>query len=830
MNPLVAAWMTARGWSPFEFQLEALRAFRSGADGLIHAPTGTGKSLAAWIPPVTEWLDLHPRPWPAEPEPIQVLWMTPLRALAQDTVRSLRELTDGLGMPWTVEARTGDTSSSRKARQRLRFPTALVTTPESLSLLLSYPETAAALGSLRAVVVDEWHELLGSKRGVQTELALARLRRGCPGLRCWGLSATLGNLPEALETLVGAPSTRRSCLVSGQLPKTIVVDTVLPDAVDTFPWSGHLGLKLLPRVVAALEQANTTLVFTNVRSQTETWFQALLAARPDWQDRIGIHHGSLGREERAAAEEGLREGRLRAVVCTSSLDLGVDFSPVDQVIQIGGPKGIARLLQRAGRSGHAPGRVSRILCVPAHAFELVEYAAARAALARGEVEPRRPLDAPLDVLAQHLVTIGLGGGFQPADLLAEVRTTHAYRHLTPETFQWVLDFVTRGGRSLRAYPDYHRLVEQDARYTVVSPDIARLHRLAIGTIASDASVSVQFANGTRLGSVEESFVARLKPGQHFVFAGRILRFVRVHQMTALVQPARRATGTIPHWGGGRLPLSSLLADEVRRQLFLGAPREPRPRRSPRRAPPAPELEAVRPILALQHAWSRVPAPDELLVETTTTREGSHWFMFPFGGRLVHEGLASLLAFRLSRERPVTLTLAVNDYGLELLPAQPCDLAEPDWRRLLSPEHLVEDLLECLNATELARRQFREIARVAGLVFPGYPGAGKPLRQIQASSGLFYDVFRQYEPEHLLLDQARREVLDQQLEISRLRALLMSLAGQRLVLTRPPRLTPLAFPLWAEMIRGQVSSESWSDRIQRMAADLERAVTLEPAPS
>ncbi|MFM1769595.1 MAG: hypothetical protein RJA22_2124 [Verrucomicrobiota bacterium] len=812
MNRRLADWFAAQGWEPFDFQREALAAFARGESGLVHAPTGVGKTLAAWLPPLAQWLEEHPDAdaWPGTPEPLRVLWLTPLRALAQDTLRSLREVTGGLELPWTIDARTGDTSGSRKSKQRERFPTALVTTPESLSLLLSYPETQAAFAGLRCVVVDEWHELMGSKRGVQTELALARLRRWCPGLRTWGLSATLGNLPEAMATLLGqgAPAGR---LITSALPKTVAVETLLPDTMEKFPWAGHLGLKLLPAVIAALERARTTLVFTNVRSQAEIWHQALREARPDWTDTLGIHHGSLDREERAQAEEGLRTGRLRAVVCTSSLDLGVDFAPVEQVIQIGGPKGIARLLQRAGRSGHSPGRPSRVLCVPAHALELVEYAAARDALARGEVEPRRPLEAPLDLLAQHLVTLALGGGFTPDDALAEVRTTRAYRELTRDSFQWVLNFVMRGGRSLSAYPGFCRVAEVDGRCVVTSPVIARLHRMSIGTITSDAAIRVQFQNGARLGTVEESFVARLKPGQHFIFGGRVLQLVRVHQMVAQVRAARRASGTVPQWEGGRSPLSSLLAAEVRR--VLESPEPPGCR-------PAPELEAVRPILAVQAATSRIPRRDELLIERTTTREGTHWFLFPFGGRLAHEGLGALLAFRLAQRQPVTVTVAVNDYGVELLPAQDLELGEADWRALLAPDRLLEDLLACLNATELARRQFREIARVAGLVFPGYPGAQKTMKQVQASSGLLFEVFQKYEPEHLLLDQARREVLDQQLEISRLRALLEQAAGQRLVLTQPVRLTPLAFPLWAEMIRGQVSSESWSDRVRRMAAELE----------
>ena len=786
---------------------------------MIHAPTGLGKTLAAWLQPVSDWLTEHSdtTAWPKKTEPLRVLWLTPLRALAHDTVLNLRAPIDELGLPWEIDLRTGDTSSTRKAKQRLRLPTALVTTPESLSLLLSHPETEAQFAQLRWVVVDEWHELLGSKRGVQTELALARLRRWCPQLRTWGLSATLGNLDEALDALLGDHAGPRR-LIPGDAPKAVEVTTVLPSDMERFPWAGHLGLKLLPEVIERIAAAKTTLLFTNTRSQTELWFRALLEAKPEWAADLGIHHGSLNRDEREAVEHRLREGTIRAVVCTSSLDLGVDFSPVEQVIQIGGPKGVARLLQRAGRSGHQPGAISRVVCVPTQALELVEYAAARDAMAADQLEPRIPLRLPLDVLVQHVVTLALAGATQ-AEVLAEARSTHAFRELTDEAFGWVLSFVTQGGKSLRAYPEYCRVTaDADGRLGVSSPLVARLHRMSIGTITSDGAVAVKFLNGASLGTVEESFIGRLKPKSRFVFAGRFLELIRVHQTTAWVRAAKKPEGAVPVWEGGRSPLSSQLAAAVRRQF--DAARHGRF--------PSAELGHARGVLELQAAWSILPAPDELLVETTESREGRHWFVYSFGGRLTHEGLGALVAFRLSRRTPITATVAVNDYGFELLPVQRLELTEDDWRAVLSPENLLSDLLACVNGTELARRQFREIARVAGLVFPGFPGAGKTGRQLQASSSLFFEVFSQYEPDHLLLEQARREVLEQQLEFKRLQTLLESIQRSRIVLRRTERLTPFAFPLWAESLRGQVSSESWTDRVQRMARELEEAADL-PLP-
>jgi ATP-dependent Lhr-like helicase len=806
------AWFRSRGWEPFPFQREVWDAYLAGESGLIHAATGTGKTYAAWMGPLLEWMAEHPGPAgkKAASPPLRVLWITPLRALAADTEAALRAPLEALGLPWTLESRTGDTSAATRSRQRRRLPTALVTTPESLSLLLSRSDARELFGDLRAVVADEWHELMGTKRGVQTELALARLRRWRPGLRTWGVSATLGNLEEARAALLGPESAGRA--VRGMLPKRLTVDALIPPVIERFPWAGHLGTQMLPQVLAAVEEGETALVFTNTRSQTEIWYQAILAARPDWAGTIALHHGSLDRATRDWVEQGLRDGRLRCVVATSSLDLGVDFSPVDRVLQIGSPKGVARLLQRAGRSGHRPGAESRVTCVPTQVLELLEVAAARDAVEAGAIESRLPVERPLDLLAQHVVTVALGGGFRAEELLAEVRSTHAYAGLRDDEWEWVLDFVTRGGSALTAYPEYSRVVETDGLYTVESALVARRHRMAIGTIVSDASMAVKYLRGARLGTVEESFVARLRPGDRFVFSGKPLEFVRVRDMVAWVRKASSGKGAIPRWMGSRMPLSTELAaalrarlEEAHRGVFRG-----------------PEMEAVRPVLEIQARWSRIPDADELLIERVKTREGHHLFFFPFEGRLVHEGLAALFAFRISRLAPISFTLAANDYGLELLSPDPAPLDEALAAGLLRPEGLVEDVPASLNATEMAKRQFREIARVAGLVFPGYPHAGKSAKQLQASSGLFYDVFSRYDPENLLLAQAHREVLERQLERSRLGRTLERLGASRVVVTEPKRTPPLAFPLLVDRAREAVSSESLGDRVRRMQLALERA--------
>jgi len=804
----IREWMGRRGWIPLPFQEEVWGALARGRGGLLHAGTGSGKTLAV-AGGLLGLLQVE-RGGDAPP-PLTLLWLTPLRALARDTAGFLEELVGELGLPWRVELRTGDSSPALRARQRRSLPTVLVTTPESLTLLLTHPDGARRFGALRLVVVDEWHELLGSKRGVQTELALARIRRWAPEAPVWGLSATLGNPAEAAAALPGAAAP--PLLVSGPPGEPPEVETLLPDDAIRFPWAGHLGTTLLPRVVDRLQEGGTALLFTNTRYQAEQWFRGILEARPGWRGQVALHHGSLDREVREEAEEGIRSGALRLVVCTSTLDLGVDFAPVDLVVQVGSPRGVGRLLQRAGRSGHRPGLRSRVLCVPTHALEVAEFAAAREAMAEGRLEPRRPLLAPLDVLAQHLVTVALGEGFREEDLLAEVRTSHAYRTLTREEWEWTLDFVVRGGSALRAYPRFSRVVRgEDGCFRVESPQVARMHRASVGTITSASAMEVRFLKGGRLGTVEESFVSRLKPGDRFLFGGRALELVRVREMTAWVRKSGRGGGVIPRWGGGRLPLSAQLGTALLELLE---------RRGEGGAPP--ELEALDPLLELQDRWSRVPGPGELLVERTRSREGYHLFLYPFQGRLAHEGLGTLMAYRLTRSGPRSVGVAANDYGLELVSPHPFPRDEA-LDPLLSLLELAEDLVSSLNAAELARRRFREVARVAGLLFQGYPGAGRPVRHLQASGELLFDVLERYDPENLLLRQARREVLEETLELERVRRVLSAATALRRRDVETPRLTPFAFPIWAERIQAELSSESWVERVQRMAIRLERAAS------
>ncbi len=804
----LCAWFAAKGWTPHAFQLQTWSAYLEGRSGLIHIPTGAGKTYAAYGGALAEMI--------AESEPdariapgLRVLYITPLRAVSRDIEQALRLPGLEIGVGVKVESRTGDTSSSTRTRQRRTLPHVLVTTPESLSLMLTWEDAQERLGSVRCVVIDEWHEMLSTKRGTQTELALARLRGFAPGLRTWALSATLENLEEAARAAVGERAPPR--IISASIERPISIRTVLPSQ-GSVPWAGHMGLTMLPDVVELLDPARSTLLFTNTRSQAELWHQAILLARPEWTRWIGLHHGSVDRGERERIEAGLKDGTIRIVVATSSLDLGVDFAPVEEVYQIGSPKGIARLVQRAGRSGHRPGAACRITCVPTHGLELVEVDAVRRAIAAGRIEPRSVVSKPLDVLAQHLVTCGIGGGFEPGSLYEEVRSAYSYRDLAREEFDWVLKLVREGGATLWAYPEYRKLTEIDGRHRVTSPRIAQMHRLNVGTIVSEATMSVAYVSGRRLGTIEEYFVGRLRPGERFLFGGKVLEFVKIRELTAYVRPAKGKTNFTPHWAGTRLPISESLAEGVRTSLqrAAGGVRD------------SAELRAAGRIVDAQARLSRVPRADELLIETCATREGRHVFVYPFEGRLVHLGLAAVLSLRLSRLRKATYSISANDYGLELLTGARNDITDLLDPGLFTDLGLFEDAAASVNMAELSRSQFREVARVAGLVFSAYPGVRKSSRQIHGSASLLFEVFNEFDPGNLLLEQARREVMERQFERGRLARTMDRLRAARLRIVAVDRPTPLGFPLVIERLGGTLSSQTLLERIEAMREQWDQA--------
>ncbi|MBE7369477.1 ligase-associated DNA damage response DEXH box helicase [Ramlibacter pallidus] len=803
------AWMQGKGWTAFPFQQEAWQAIAEGRSGMLHATTGSGKTYAVWLGMLDALLRAHPRGRGAEP--LRVIWLTPMRALASDTAKALAAPLRDLAPAWTIGLRTGDTPSAERARQDRRMPTVLVTTPESLTLMLTREHARDELSGVEYVVIDEWHELIGSKRGVQAQLALARLRTFHPGLVTWGLSATLGNLENAMEVLCAPDPVPAPRLVQGRIDKTLVIDTLIPPDPGKYSWAGHLGARMQLPVVEEIGRSGTTLVFTNVRSQAEVWYQLLLEARPDWAGHIALHHGSLDKATREWVEQGLKEGTLRAVVATSSLDLGVDFLPVERVLQIGSAKGVARMMQRAGRSGHAPGRASRVTLVPTNTMEIIEAAAARWAARTGRVEKRIPPDKPLDVLVQHLVTVALGGGFRADALYAEVASAWTYRTLTRAEFDWALAFCEQGGDSLGAYPEYHRIVaDAEGVYRVRDTGVARRHRLGVGTIVSDAAISVKYLTGASIGTMEEGFIARLKPGDCFFFAGRLLEFVRVRDMAAYVRKATKNKGTVPTWMGSKMALSTELSDAVLEMMQDAAQGDFH----------EPELEAARPMLLTQQRLSKIPTPHTLLVEGFRSREGQHLYIYPFAGRNVHLGLGSLLAWRLARDKPNTFSISINDYGFELVSAEPFDVEPVTSQAVFSGTDLLHDVLASLNSSELAQRRFREIARVAGLISTGYPGQPKSTRQLQASSALFFEVFRKYDAGNLLLTQAEKEVLSQELEISRLAGTLERMRAKRLDFVALRHPSPMSLPLMVERFREKLSTEQLSQRLDRILRDME----------
>lgn len=813
----IRAWFSSRSWAPWPFQTEAWRGFRSGRDGLIQVPTGAGKTYGAYLGPLSTLIDERIRAAvkPAK-QALRILYVTPLRAVSRDIELALRAPIDEMGLPLVVESRTGDTKQSIRAKQKSRLPDVLITTPESLCLLLSRENAPESFADLSAVIVDEWHELLTSKRGTQVELCLTRLRAFAPNARTWGLSATLPNLEEAARVLVGSHAAP-PVLVRGDIAREVTVEALLPREGQRMPWAGFMGLSMLPRVLETIDPAKSTLIFTNTRAQSELWYQAILHAKPEWAPHMALHHGSIDKRDRERAEEGLKNGSVRLAVATSSLDLGVDFSPVERVIQIGSVKGIARLLQRAGRASHRPGAPCHITCVPTHTLELIELDAAKRAIVDGRIESRSPIRKPLDVLAQHMVTCALGGGFVPDQFLEEVRGATSFEDLTREEFDWALDLVCRGGETLRAYPHYHKVHLIDGRATVPDQRIAQLHRLNVGTIVGEAIIDLCFVGGRRIGSIEEYFVANLRPGDKVFFAGKMLTFVGLRDMVAYVKRATGKTSRTPHWAGTKLPISESLGESVR--LTLEHAQEG--------LLDSVELRAAASLIRAQSHLSAIPRADEILIEVIETREGHHMFVFPFDGRLVHAGIAALCALRLARKSPATFTISANDYGFELLSPTPINIKAGEAPSLFTLERVLEDTVESVNMAELAKIQFREVARVSGLILQTYPGAKKSGRHVQASAGLLYDVLREFDPGNLLLHQARREVLEKQFEETRLARVLRRLCDSRVRIMRPEMPTPLGLPLIAERVSGQMSTEPLLARIERMQSEWEQETEAKP---
>ena len=827
---IITRWLASKDFRPFAYQEKAWEHIISGDSGLVNAPTGTGKTFSVFLGAVIQFINEHPDNYQSKKRNgLRLIWVTPLRALAKDIGRAMEEVLEGLGMQWSVGVRNGDTSLSERQKQKRQMPEVLITTPESLQLLLAQKNYEDTFKDLRTFVVDEWHELVGSKRGVQVELAVSRIIGmkasgvlATPGISLWGISATIGNLDEARDVLLAPLTLLKSSggngvIVRADIRKEIEIESIIPDEIEKYPWAGHLGIRLAERVLPILDESRTTLIFINTRGMSEMWYQTLLTIAPHLAGAIALHHGSIERELRTWVEEALHEGKLKAVVCTASLDLGVDFRPVETVIQVGSPKGVARFLQRAGRSGHRPDAVSKIYFLPTHSLELMEAAALKSAVNKQHIETRDPIILCYDVLVQYLCTLAVGNGFYPEHIWPEVKATYCFSEITEDEWQEMLYFITAGGNALQQYDEYKKVEVENGFYQIRNRRIAMRHRLHIGTIVSDAMLKVKFLAGGYIGVIEEAFISRLEPGDSFTLAGRQLELVMIKDMNVIVKKSNKKKSIVPSWLGGRLPLSASLGKVLREKLDEAEGLIS----TKNKKNLSPELEALRPLLQLQGRLSSVPKSNELLIEQIETGDGFHLFVYPFEGRLVHEAVAALLAYRISRLTPITFSIAMNDYGFELLSDQAIPVDDSNVYELFSPDNLIEDIQRSVNSTEMAKRKFRDIAVIGGLIFQGYPGEHKKTRHLQASAGLLFNVFNEYDPGNVLLRQSYQEVFSQQMEEVRLRDMLQRIQRSKIVLTFPNRLTPFCFPIKVDSMRENLTSEKLADRVRRMQQQLEK---------
>ena len=804
-------WFKSQKWKAFPFQKNTWLAYLNGQSGLVNAPTGSGKTYSLFIAAALEFIKEHPKDYHEPNHGLQLIWITPIRALAKEIQGSCTRAAEGLGLDWNIAIRSGDTTATNRTKQWKNPPEMLITTPESLHVIMATKGYKKFFGSLQTIVVDEWHELLGSKRGVQTELVISCLLGLRKNLKIWGISATIGNMEDAVNVLLYSKEQKDISIIKADLNKEIIVKCLIPDEIERYPWSGHLGLKMLDKVIPIIHKNKSTLIFTNTRAQCDIWYQKILDADPDLAGIIAMHHGSVSKELRVWVEDALHDGRLKAVVCTSSLDLGVDFRPVEAIVQIGSPKGVSRFIQRAGRSGHQPGAKSVIHFVPTHAIEMIECAALRSAIDKKELEDRVPHIRSFDVLIQYLMTLAVSEGFDQKELYQQIIKTFCYSSITEDEWLQILNFLVYGSQSLQAYDEYQKVEVENGIYTVTNRRIIQRHKMSIGTIISDAMMNVQFLSGKKVGSVEEVFIAQMSPGDVFWFAGRCLELIRVKDMIAQVKISKKKSSRIPSYMGGRISLSSMMSKALREKLYeyiAGNAKDV-------------EVLALKPLFDLQEERSLIPKEDEFLIEYFESDEGFHLLMFPFEGRYVHEGMAALIAERISRKLPISFSLGMNDYGFELLSDKKIDVEEFINESLFDTKDLSVDIQSTINGVEMARRQFRDVARISGLIFQGFPGNRKKNRHLQSSSQLIFNVFKDYEPDSLLYLQTYDEVMTFQLEEARMRVALDKIRTQHLIISRPEKATPFSFPIIVDRLRERLSSEKLSDRISKMTLELEK---------
>jgi ATP-dependent Lhr-like helicase len=801
--PEIISFFEKRNWKPADFQKEVWTHVENREHGLLNAPTGSGKTYALFLAFMQSWLS---NPDKQALKGIKLIWITPIKALSEEILLSMQRFLSEYHIELKVQIKTGDTSISNKQKIQKGECDILIITPESLHLLFSQKGSTALFKNLQMIVVDEWHELLGSKRGVQTELAINYLFHLSECL-IWGISATIGNLEVAVEVLLGDLFyTHPNTIVKAKTSKKIRIQSLLPKSKEKFPWAGHLGLRMLPEVIKIIQQSESTLLFTNTRAQAEIWYRQIITDYPEYAGIAALHHASLSKEIRQWVEESLHQGKLKIVVCTSALDLGVDFRPVDTVIQVGSPKGVNRCLQRAGRSGHAPGKESVLHFVPTHALELLEASALREAIQLHYIEEKEPMILCYDAAVQFLLTLACGDGAKPEFVFKVLKNTYCFRDLSRSEWNDILVFCTTGGESLSAYPQYHKAVWEEHVLKIVSKKILLQHRLSIGTIPNSRNYSVRFLRGGYLGSIEEWFISGLNIGDCFWFAGQCLEFIKTDGLNVLVKKAtRQDKSKIPAWMGGRMPFSSYLSQMLRQSFQMLADKRWH----------HPELKYLEYIKERQEEISILPRQHTFLMEVLYDKEGTHLFFYPFEGRLVHEGLASLFAYRLSKHKTYTFSLAFNDYGFELLTDKRIETQEIDIYQLADSGNLLTDFSGSMNMNEMARKKFRDIAQISGLLFNGYPGKPIKNKHLQVNAQLMFDVFMDYEKDHFLLRQAFREVLSDQLEEQRIRKTLDRIKHQAVIKKIISQPSPLCFPILVDRLREHSSNETLEERIAKM---------------
>lgn len=781
---IVDNWFAARGWRPRRHQMDMLAAAERGDHALLVAPTGAGKTLAGFLPSLA---DLIQNPT----DRLHTLYVSPLKALAVDVRRNLLTPIEEMGLPISVETRTGDTPSDRKARQRVRPPQILLTTPESLSLLLSYPDAALLFSDLKTVIVDEVHAFATQKRGDLLNLSMARLQTINPALRRVALSATVADVDAYRAWLAPDGDIDAVTPVMGEAGAEPNVAILIPEG--RVPWSGHSGKYAAKQVMAEIEARQTTLVFCNTRGLAELIFQELWSVN-DANLPIAIHHGSLSIEARRKVESAMAAGKLRALVATASLDLGVDWGNVDCVIQMGAPKGSSRLLQRIGRANHRLDMASEAILIPGNRFEYLEARAALDAVEAGERDADDFRPGSLDVLAQHVMGLACAGPFRAEDLLAEVQSATPYSALTPQAFDHVLHFIEGGGYALRAYDRFKRLTQEpDGTWRVSHPRFVQQHRLNAGIIVDQPALAVRFANGRKLGTVEEGFAATLTPGDSFFFSGMALEVVRM-DTSDLVVRATSKQARIPSWGGTRMAMSTRLADRVRH--FLAEPQEWH------RFPPD-----VREWLEMQKLRSTLPQPGQLLIETFP-HEGRHYLVcYSFEGWNAHQSLGMLLTRRMEGQGLMPLGFVSNDYALAVYGMQPVT----DPASLFSADILDHEFVDWVEQSSLLKRAFRDVAVISGLIERQHPGKRKTGRQVTFSTDLIYDVLRKYQPDHLLLKAAWADARARMTDVGRLGDLI-DRASQTMLHVTLDRVSPLAVPVLILIGREHVAQTAAEDAL------------------